>query len=261
MIQILMSRPEQILGASSADQRHAIMQWDALYETLTQLGCHVHLLPCCPYVEDFFAVSRHGFALDQRMLLSYSGHSSSETSPYLSAWCEQFSSPEDPVHISRTRLHPDRETPLPYAGHADTLFIDNCLYFGYGSYSAHEIANDLITKTGKRVVDLFIDQSQRYLIDTILPVHDGMMLYHDHGLHQNSLLVLDGCFTTATLQDAVDLCPSHSLMIGDHAVVPDNCYETQRMLGELGYQVIPVEMSAYQAMQLGPRGLILPLLR
>ena len=254
-----MSRPDHISGATSADQRHALLQWDNLHELLTQLGCHIHLLPSCSYVDNLFAVSRHGFLLNDRALLGYSGNNPDESSPYLSAWCQQHSS-DKPIQVFHTRLHPDRETPLPYAGHADTLFIDDCVYFGYGCHSAHEIANDLITKTGKRVVDLFVDQSDRYLIDTILPVHDGMMLYHDSGLHQNSLSVLDSCFTTDVIQDSIDLCPSHSLVIGDHAIVPDNCYETQRVFGDLGYQVSPIDMRLYQSMQLGPRGLILPIL-
>lgn len=260
MLDILMSDPTRIIGASPIDLRHARSQWRQLIDLLKQVGCQVQLLPECPYISDFFAVSRHGFVLQHRVLLGYrSTDVMNESSPYLSAWC-QLPSHKTAIQVDQTRLHPDHKTPLPYAGHADTLYIDDCIYFGYGGHSAHEVANDLITKTGKRVVDLFVEQPDTYLIDAILPVHDGMVLCHESGLHRNSHDVLSSCFTTDTLQDSPDDYPSHSLVFDEVAIVPDNCYETQRMLGEIGYTVHPVDVRFFQSIGLGPRGLILPLL-
>ena len=43
------------------------------------------------------------------------------------------------IQVDQTRLHPDHKTPLPYAGHADTLYIDDCIYFGYGGHSARKL--------------------------------------------------------------------------------------------------------------------------
>ena len=92
----------------------------------------------------------------------------------------------------------------------------------------------------------------------MLPVHDGLILRHDDGLHDNSLAVLSDCFSTDTLQDCSSKLPAHTLIVNDHAIVPDNCYETQRMLGDFGLDIIPVDMTYFQSIGLGPRALTLP---
>ena len=260
MSQLLMSKPEHIEGASPVDLRHAQSQWKTLHDALITVGYKVECLPDVSYVKHYYAMSRHGLLIDNKALLAF--HASSthdqQTSPYLAAWCH-YHAKKRPLRVETTRLHPERTVPIAYAGHADTLYIDQCLYFGYGANSVHEIANDLITKTGKRVVDLFITEPGAHLIDFVLPVHDGQIFCDPSGLHPNSVSVLADCFSLHNLQDPKACYPAQSMICGQKAIVSSECHETQLMLAEHGYEVLTIDMQFFHSMGLGPRALTLPL--
>ena len=257
MTHFLMSPPCRHAARSSQDFSALYREWQSLGDTLERVGCRVTRIPTAPGVDSFFALSRHALIVDRTIILNHQrGPRSHLSSPYFSAWC-QASELMQTYRVESPRLHPDRLEPLLFSGEADTLIVDNTLYFGYGGLSAHDMANDLVTKTGKRVVDLSILSHQHTLMDCLVAVHDGQLLCHLDRIHPNSVAVLADHFAVTEHQDAPEYFPSHSLILDEHAIVADNCYETQAALGAFGYDVIPLEFKAFQSLGFGPRALVM----
>ena len=71
MTQLLMSKPERIEGASAVDLRHAQSQWQSLHDALLSVGCKVDCLPDVPYVQHYYAMSRHGLMIDNKALMAF----------------------------------------------------------------------------------------------------------------------------------------------------------------------------------------------
>ena len=259
MNQVIMSPPSREPGMSALDFSHAESQWNSLYEMLKHLQLQIHIMPNVSYVDAFYAVSRHGFITDKIVLLAHQPvNVARQYAPYLKSFCQSISTLE--AHqIQSVRLHPDHHSPLKYAGYADTFCVDDCLYFGYGSSSDHAVANDLQSKTGKRVIDLCLQDEYPFLMDAFLPVNEGQALCHPSSMHPDSVSLLAESFMLTTLQDDFSLVPSHSIVLDQTAIVSEQCYDTQSALSSLGYDVLTVDLGFFQDRRLGPRGLILPI--
>ena len=255
----IMSRPSLNQGYSKIDIQHAASQWQKLFDLILKFNIPIHLLPDVSYVDRFYALAYHGFIYKDSCLFSNYNASNRQYAPYLNAWLTQNHHMFG-MSKSYPRAHGDHHLPHIFAGSADAILIDSVIYFGYGEFSNIEVANDLATIMKTKTVELALNDKNKNLIDSILPINPGQVLCHDLALESQSTSKLADSFSLICLQDDPKIFPSHTLIHGLKAICSDACNETIKMLSELGYEVFPIDMSFYQTLGLGPRSLTLSML-
>ena len=256
---VIMSEPYLNHGFSSVDIQHGNTEWQQLHDLISQLDLPVHRLPSVHYIDQFFALSRHGLIYADQCLLGYHHDAKSQYGPYLNAWFSEsphFSS----LHTTYPRGHSDNKHPHLFSGSADAILVDSTFYLGYGTFTHIEVANDLTSVTKNKTVELSLLHQNSHLIDSILPINSGQIFYHDASLNPQSTSTLAESFSLICTQDDPSLCPTHSLIYGLNAICSDNCVETMKNLIQLGYEVHPIDMRFFQSLGLGPLALILPVL-
>ena len=238
--------------------KKALHQWQELYKLLDSLGCEISLVPSPSANPLFVGASQYAFVTDNTFVFSYSKHSTCQFSPFLNAWIreqDQFSN----YKICQPALHPDHPHPLFFSGSTDAILIDGSLYFGYGPSSAHAVASDLCATIKKPVIDISLKGSARFLIDAIFPINDGQMLCNPSQVDPSSLSYLADRFSLHDSKDPIETLPTHSIVIDNHAIVSQDCFETQQLFSSLGYEVSTINLDAFQSYGLGPRALVLPI--
>ena len=256
---VIMSKPVLTDGFSSVDIQYAHQQWQQLYDLILKFDVPIYRLPSVPYIDNFFALSRHGLIYGKHCLLAHNRDARSQYGPYLNAWLSE-SQHFGSLDTLYPRHHRDHKHPQLFSGSADTILVDSTFYMGYGSFTNIEVANDLTSIMKKRTVELSLLKPNTHLIDSILPINSGQIFYHDASLNSQSASTLADSFSLICAQDDPTLYPTHSLIQGLNAICSENCVETIKNLIQLGYEVHTVDMSFFQSLNLGPLALTLPVL-
>jgi N-dimethylarginine dimethylaminohydrolase len=255
--QFLVSKPV-FSSEKSSNTQAALSQWHTFCETLEALECTTQLMPPIEHDLHSMPMATLGFIDNDTITLGYHDTDELQCAPYLAAWLS-----EQVFFDKKTQrwpqAHADHKRPHFFYGSADVLSTTDTLYFGYSQHgSAHANCNQLAAAGGRRLIDLALKKPSRYLIDSVLLINEGQILYQPETLHSTSLGQLTQDFSVICTADPIETLPTHTLIIGHQAICADTCFETQQCLSSLGYKVHALPFDALLAFGLGPRALVLP---
>ena len=247
-------QPDNQLATKTIETR--LNQWHELRETLIKLGHRVTEITPTTYAKDFHLTAKHAMILDGKAMLGHNNALAYQSAPYFAA-AAQVEQALSHIAIAQNHLHPDHKSPLAFGGSTDTLFINDSILMNYGVNTAIEMANRISSMTGKKVIDLSLRKKESCLMDAILSVNEGQLICDLDLIETNSLSYLTEVYEIIGCKDDPKKKPTHTLMTSTGAIVPENCYETQEQLSELGYDVHTIAFDTFQNIGYGPRAMTL----
>lgn len=255
--QFLISKP--VIPSTLAHlTAQVLQQWENFCHTLNALNCEILEVPHCDHTSVNFPIATQGLIQKDGIMLGYHDTKDTQCSAYLSAWLAEHTQWQSQQR-KWPALHPDHQRPQYFYGSADVLLTPDTLYFGYGhNGSAHANNSQLANQSGKRLVDLAIEKPAKHLIDCILIINEGQVLYQPDTLHPSSLQQITQDFSVTCTSDHPTALPTQSLIIGEHAICAESSFTTQQYLNSLGYEVHSLAFDALLALGIGPRALVLP---
>ena len=234
-----------------------LAEWRNFFDILSRESVSLSLLPPVPKNLGLASVAHQGFVWKNRAYMSYERKISDHAMPYLFAWLKHHGFQILPQALGR-----DNAMPIPFAGSADCIVVDDTLYLGYGIHTAHHMANVLPSQFNAKLVDLcLIHTKLQNLVQVFCPLPCGRALVVPSGFDPSSLRKLEADFDIIPVSDEEALRGACSaVVLDDKIIMPSDCHDACNTLYQHDYEVIETDMPAFIKSGRGCRSLVAELI-
>ncbi|WP_422930750.1 dimethylarginine dimethylaminohydrolase family protein [Singulisphaera sp. PoT] len=222
----------------ASDPVESLLQWQALYHTIRDLGARIETLDPIQGLPDLVFTANAGLVYDNVFVSSRFRHGVRQgETPYYDAWA---------------REHGFEVLSLPadyyFEGAGDALFCGDTLYGGYRFRSDAKSHHWVGARLGVQVLPLELVDPRFYHLDTCFcPISENTAIYYpgafdDYGRHvlreriPNLLAVSEA--------EAITFC-CNAVVIGDTIVINDGAPNLARALKDSGYGVRVVRLTEF----------------
>ncbi len=221
-----------------ASQERAHSQWNALCQTLRQLGVVIELLPPQPGVPDLVFTANAGLIYQQRFFTSRFRHEvRAREEPYFDAWFG--------AHGFTVAHLPEG---MYFEGAGDALFCGSALFAGYrirSDVQGHQWLGQQLTI---QVLPLELVNPHYYHLDTCFcPLAPGEAIYHPQAFDAYGCKVLEANIPTLIPVNEAEAARfgCNAVVVGKQVVVNTGCPQLMKDLERRGYQPIAVELDEF----------------
>lgn len=232
-------------------------QWTTLYETFIEHAETVHTLdpnattkltesttaPSASTLPDMVFVANHGLPTpDGTGFISARMATEQRAGEplHFGAWADEhdydiFDAPEQSFEgMGDAIWHPNRE--LLWGGHG--VRTERCVY------------DDISTRLNVPVIPLELTSEHFYHLDvSFAPVSESVVLIYPEAFTETGLAKIRAVFDTvleAPEQEALSNLAVNIEVFGETVIIPSGTPETQRLLQDAGFDVVPVDTSEFQ---------------
>ena len=220
------------------DETTAILQWQALYETLQNIGLKISLVNPAPDLPDMVFTANAGLVFDNRFILSSFRYPQRQTeSPYFETWAE--SAGMEVKHLPQDHY---------FEGEGDALFFKDTLIAGYRYRS--DIRSHLhVSKIIEReVLSVELVNPDYYHLDTCFcPLNDTSALFYPGAFDVYGKKVLERIVPNLiplSEKDARKFC-CNAVVNGTNIIMNRCTPSLQETLGSLGFELHLLEFDEF----------------
>jgi N-dimethylarginine dimethylaminohydrolase len=254
MSSFVMCAPPEVGAITTAP---LISEWQNLREILSKQSVALSLLAPVPYNIGVSCLAHQGFIWKNRAYMSYEKKLSDHGMPFLLAWLKHHGFQILPQALGR-----DNAMPIPFAGSADCLVVEDTLYLGYGLQTGHHMANVLPSHFNAKLVDLCLTNPKLpNLIQVFCPLSCGRALVCESGFDASALRKIAADFEIIPVSEtdaARGACSA--VLLDDKIIIPTGCDDTANQLFEHDYEVIETDLTHFSKKGYGCRSLVAELI-
>jgi arginine dihydrolase len=257
-MRVLMCRPEYFLisyeinpwmniqhGVNSA---LAKQQWETLYRTILDCGASVDLVPPVAGLPDLVFTANCAAYFGSDIYLSRFKYPERQPEREIfKRWFTQngYSIAEEPTHFfDRNNVY----IGPAFEGAGDALFLGDILFTAYGFRTDREIYPALCRQFSvqKSVLCELVDPYFYHLDTCFCPLNDRQAIWFPPAFAAESQRRMEQAaelFAIPTEEARYFAC--NTVILGKHAVIPDQCPATQAILEKLGFTVHRCPMTEF----------------
>jgi len=213
-------------------------EWQALHDTLQQLGCQICLIAPQPKLPDMVFTANAGLVAGQKFIRSnFRFRERRGEEAYFEQWFRE-------QQYETVRL-PEA---LFFEGEGDALFCGETLFCGYRFRSdvrAHQLIGDALKCL---VVSVELVEDRYYHLDTCFcPLPGGDAIWHPPAFDnyaQRAIRAHTHQLIEVAPEEAVHFA-CNAIVLGHDIVLPDACPRLCGVLAERGYRTHPLPMTEF----------------
>jgi N-dimethylarginine dimethylaminohydrolase len=216
------------------DQRLAMLQWQRIRDTYTELGHRVELIEPLPGLPDMVFAANGAIVVDGRAVVARFRYAerAAESAAYLD-WFGQHG-------------FEARQAEYVNEGEGDHLVAGGLLLAGSGFRSDVRSQAQSARFLGRPVIGLELVDERYYHLDTALAVLDGqLIMYYPAAFSPYSRAILRELFPDAVLasEEDAESFGLNAICDGRHVIMPVGADHLVAQLRERGYEVTSLDVS------------------
>lgn len=226
-------------------------EWQLLYQTYLDLGCHVEVLPAAEGWPDLVFTANAALVVGPKKV-----------------WLSRFRHPErqGEALYNLQWFQADGweifQTNLPFEGQGEAFIWNNQLLAGYGFRSPKETIAELATLTDLAITDLELVDPRYYHLDmSLAPISNDLIAYNPAAFSKeaNQKIQQLGCQLIPISEADAAKFAANLVVIDQTIIMAEGATELPDQLRQHGYQVIELPMTQFQKSGGGVRCLTLNL--
>lgn len=215
----------------------AAEQWRKLHHALIRLGAYVEYVEPVRGNPDLVFTANAGLVLGRKCVLSkFKFKERQGEEAVFRTWFEQRG--YEVLELSSCY----------FEGEGDALFCGNTLVCGHGHRSDKEAYKEIqsLLDIPKLIYCELVDERYYHLDICFCPLEDGLAIYNEDGIAQDSIAELKKHFEMVPVpkKDA-ERFVCNAVVLGKSVVVPGGCEQTQKLLQKLGYDSYGVQLGEF----------------